>query len=335
MISQSIISRVVEMGQTGMTQQAIANELGIGKSSVNRILATSGVDCRKRTSTVSKETIDRIAQMTRDGYNNKQISIETGASHHTVTKYQEILGLTGMRTDGRGKYTSPRTPLTKEVVDRVIQLAADGRSQGSISRELGIAQSSVHRILTKAKNGESISRPKSEPKPEPKPEPQPEPATDSYNISVLVTKADGTQLTRDLTIAANNEREAVGKAFQELHVKYSHSCLVVKSIRKTTNVTEEITEKPAETVVETIEEKVEEKPMEKSNGHISVVTSRKDIRVEGSHTGALYDIRIENGKVRMTMLTAGDNGIEIQLDKINELSEEIFEVLAMISAEVK
>lgn len=337
-VSQDKIDRIVELGREHVTQREISRMTGVSRPTIGRILAHNGVDCsvnRRGPGGIPQESIDRIIQMTLDGYSVSQIEKETGITDTTIRKYQDMNGLTETRIDGRNG-SNRHGKISPELRKKVLEMLKTGAKSRDIMAEFNISDTTLYRIRRDARLAEQA---KSEPKSESKPEPQPEPAADSYNISVLVTKADGTQLTRDLTIDANNEREAVGKAFQELHVKYSHSCLVVKSIRKTTDVTDEVEEKPAETVAETIEEKVEEKPMEKpaekSNTPVTVLTSRKDILIRGAHTDMLYTIRIERGRAKMTVTSSGVEGFDVELEKINELSEEIFEVLAMISAEVK
>lgn len=88
-IGEELISEIKAGLELGMSQETLANELGVCTRTISRALAEAGIQPKKRKEafTVTPEAIEKMKELRSKGLSNSKIAIELGCHILTVRRH--------------------------------------------------------------------------------------------------------------------------------------------------------------------------------------------------------------------------------------------------------
>lgn len=88
-IGEKLISEIKAGLELGMTQETLANELGVCRGTIRKALAESGIQYKKRKDafTVTPEAIEKMKDLRAKGLSNSKIAIELECTIITVRRH--------------------------------------------------------------------------------------------------------------------------------------------------------------------------------------------------------------------------------------------------------
>lgn len=88
-IGEELINEIKAGLEMGMTQEELANELGVCRATIGRALSESGIQHKKRKDafTVTPEAIEKMKDLRAKGLSNSKIAIELGCTIVTVQRH--------------------------------------------------------------------------------------------------------------------------------------------------------------------------------------------------------------------------------------------------------
>jgi transposase len=146
-IAADIERRILDLWEEHQNGYAVADLVGIGNSTIYRVLARNGVTVdrevtRRRRSRTSPETDAEIVERYKSGESAGTLASEFGfACHLSVLKRVREAGV-DVRTPGPAFADMP-----PELGAEILRLRAEGMPQEAIGRQLGVGQPRVSRWL--------------------------------------------------------------------------------------------------------------------------------------------------------------------------------------------
>ena len=274
-----------------------------------------------RNTVATQEVIDRVVEMTRNGYTLKEIAEVTGISRTSVGSIRTSTGVHSTINGGT------RTKISQETVDTIVRMTKGGASNADICRATSLSFPTVRNY--QKKNGVYLANRREAREAVA----EPQVVTDDmvqYVVVVELSDRNGTRFVRTFDdIYAKTKRDAILEAVRRVNVNgYRGYWKVVRSVGK-------IGEEPEQVKIVEKEEKVEEIPMNKSStSRINVLSSTRTFEIEGSDTGIKYYVSIEGGVIRLSVgdkSLAKDFTVEIKTEDIESFGAELFEIIEILT----
>jgi len=146
-ITSEIEQEVLEMYQGGMSSSQVAEKLGIGSSTVCRIVKR--LDGKVRTNSeakgVSTEIEQQVFEMYKFNINSYQIAEKLGISHATVGNIVRRLG-----GKIRTKSEAQTKAISKVKASQYFRLYEAGYSSRQIAEAYGVSSSTIHGLLKRS-----------------------------------------------------------------------------------------------------------------------------------------------------------------------------------------